>query len=175
MDRIGFGRGMDTLMATDMVIKEVVTDGHAEIGALFKNSDKLKDIVHQRNVWHGGKGICKKLNSASQSKGNDELGLWISAVRNHFWYCFRCCNGNVDNMKEMWISILHRVVDEHEWLLAESGGGKCAHEPLSADDRNKPWLKKNTPAHNSLREVVMDKNILRTLSYYVNFRYFLHI
>ncbi|XP_068670597.1 uncharacterized protein [Montipora foliosa] len=74
-------------------------------------------------------------------------------------------------MKEMWISILHHVVDEHEWLLAESGEEKCAHEPLSADDRNKPWLKKNTPAHNALREVVMDKNILRTLSYYVNFRY----
>ena len=77
--------------------------------------------------------------------------------------------------KEMWISILHHVVDELEWLLAESGEGKCAHEPLSADDRNKPWLKKNTPAHKTLREVVMDKNILRTLSYYVNFRYFVHI
>ena len=25
--------------------------------------------------------------------------------------------------KEMWISILHHVVDEHEWLLAESGEG----------------------------------------------------
>ena len=27
----------------------------------LENSDKLKDIVHQRDVWHGGKGICKKL------------------------------------------------------------------------------------------------------------------
>lgn len=35
MERIGFERGMDTLMATDMEIKEVVTNGHAEIGALF--------------------------------------------------------------------------------------------------------------------------------------------
>ena len=77
--------------------------------------------------------------------------------------------------KEMWISILHHVVDEHEWLLAESGEGKCAHEPLSADDRNKPWLEKNTPAHNALREVVMDKNLLRTLWYYVNFRYIVRI
>ena len=77
--------------------------------------------------------------------------------------------------KEMWISILHHVVNEHEWLLAESGEGKCAHEPLSEEDRNKPWLKKNTPAHDALREIVMDKNLLRTLSYYVNFRYFLCI
>ena len=77
--------------------------------------------------------------------------------------------------KEMWISILHHVVDEHEWPLAESGEGKCSHEPLSADNRNKPWLKKNTPAHNALREVVMDKNLLRTLSYDVNLRYFVCI
>ena len=35
MERIGFERGMNTLMATEMNIKEVVTDGHAEIGALL--------------------------------------------------------------------------------------------------------------------------------------------
>ena len=30
-----------------------------------ENSDKFKNIVHQRDVWHGGKGICKKLNTVS--------------------------------------------------------------------------------------------------------------
>ena len=35
MEKIGFERGMNTLMATEMNNKEVVTDGHAEIGALF--------------------------------------------------------------------------------------------------------------------------------------------
>jgi hypothetical protein len=71
----------------------------------------------------------------------------------------------------MWISILHHVVDEHEWLISEgSGEGKCAHEALSEEERNKPWLKKNSSVHKSLREVVLDKNLMRTLPYYVNFR-----
>ena len=47
MERIGLERGMDTLMATDMKIKEVVTDGHAEIGALFSKCHvaNLKCVV----------------------------------------------------------------------------------------------------------------------------------
>ena len=62
------------------------------------------------------------------------------------------------------------MVDEHEWLLSEtSGEGKCSHEPLSEEDRNKPWMKKNSSAHKSLRGVVLDKNLMRTLRYYVNF------
>lgn len=35
MERLGFERGMDTLLKTDMSIKEVVTDGHTGIAALM--------------------------------------------------------------------------------------------------------------------------------------------
>ena len=35
MERIGFERGMDKLLTSAMCIKEVVTDGHLEIGALM--------------------------------------------------------------------------------------------------------------------------------------------
>ena len=35
MERMGFERGMDTLLASPMVVKEVVTDGHLEIAALM--------------------------------------------------------------------------------------------------------------------------------------------
>ena len=33
MERIGFKRGLDKLLTSAMCIKEVVTDGHLEIGA----------------------------------------------------------------------------------------------------------------------------------------------
>ena len=36
MERIGFERGMDTLLASPIVVKEVVTDGHLEIAALMR-------------------------------------------------------------------------------------------------------------------------------------------
>ena len=35
MERIGFERGMDRLLASQINIKEVVTDGHLEIAALM--------------------------------------------------------------------------------------------------------------------------------------------
>lgn len=35
MERVGFERGMDILLKSKMVIKETVTDGHTEIGALM--------------------------------------------------------------------------------------------------------------------------------------------
>ena len=35
MERIGFERGLDKLLTSAMCIKEVVTDGHLEIGALM--------------------------------------------------------------------------------------------------------------------------------------------
>jgi hypothetical protein len=35
MERIGFERGMDALLTSTIVLKEVVTDGHLEIGALM--------------------------------------------------------------------------------------------------------------------------------------------
>ena len=35
MERIGFERGLDEILKSQMVIKEVVTDGHLQIGALM--------------------------------------------------------------------------------------------------------------------------------------------
>ena len=40
------------------------------------------------------------------------------------------------------------MVDEHEWVLEEgANAGRCEHDPLSEEGRNKPWLKKESPAH----------------------------
>ena len=75
-------------------------------------------------------------------------------------------------LQEIWITMLHHVVDEHVWALY--GGktdGRCAHEQLDEEERKKPWLKKNSPAHYALRKIIMDKCLLNTLKYYTNFRF----
>ena len=67
--------------------------------------------------------------------------------------------------------MLHHVVDEHVWALyGGETGGRCAHEQLDEEERKKPWLKKNSPAHDALRKIIMDKRLLNTLKYYTNFR-----
>ena len=35
MERVGFERGLDEMLQSEMVVKEIVTDGHVEIGALM--------------------------------------------------------------------------------------------------------------------------------------------
>ena len=56
MERIGFERGMDILLASPMVVKEVVTDGHLEIAALMSMYSlliKIEHVVHDTcNVVH---------------------------------------------------------------------------------------------------------------------------
>ena len=67
---------------------------------------------------------------------------------------------------------MHHVVDEHEWVLEEgANAGRCAHDPLSEEERRKPWLKKESPAHKALTKIVLDTRFLNTLEYYINFRY----
>ena len=34
-----------------------------------------------------------------KEKGKDDLLLWAPAIRNHFWYCSRQCNGSVVEFK----------------------------------------------------------------------------
>ena len=42
MERIGFERGMDMLLTSPMVVKEVVTDGNLEIAALMSKYEIVK-------------------------------------------------------------------------------------------------------------------------------------
>jgi hypothetical protein len=62
-------------------------------------------------------------------------------------------------------------VNEHEWALDDGKSlGKCGHDPLSEEDRVKPWLEKNSKAHKALQKIVLSKRLLNTFSYYTNFR-----
>lgn len=71
----------------------------------------------------------------------------------------------------MWMGILHHIVDVHEWILEEgNNGGKCSHGLLNEEERNKPLLKKESPAHKALTKIVLDKRFLNTIPYYTNFR-----
>jgi hypothetical protein len=64
------------------------------------------------------------------------------------------------------------VVNEHSWILDEgTAQGKCAHAPLTKE-RDKPWLKKNSSAHNALTKIMMDKRFPNTLPYYTILLFF---
>ncbi|XP_071819789.1 uncharacterized protein [Apostichopus japonicus] len=171
MERVGFERGLDFLMK-EFKICEVVTDAHVQIKALLKNCPKYDGISHQVDVWHGAKNLVKKLSNVANAKENTDLHLWIPAIRNHFWYSAKECGGNDIKIKSIFLSLLHHIVDEHQWLLSIDGTpGECSHHHLGDDDHSKPYLKKGSPSHEALRSVTLKKQFLNSLPYYKNFKH----
>ena len=76
----------------------------------------------------------------------------------------------------IWYGIVHHTVNEHEWILpySDAGPSVCQHGPLSAE-REKGWLKAGTPPHDALIQIVMDKNLLRKIPYYLKCRRVLYL
>lgn len=67
--------------------------------------------------------------------------------------------------------MLHHVVDEHQWVIDDGKGeGNCDHSVLTEEERSKPWLTKDSSAHEALRKIILQKLLPNELHYYTNFR-----
>ncbi|KAL5006833.1 hypothetical protein ScPMuIL_015639, partial [Solemya velum] len=170
MEKEGFQRVMKELKDKQVKVTEVVTDAHISIGALMKK--EYPDIKHSFDIWHAAKNLGKKVVAAGLQKGCKPLQLWSHDIVNHFWYCCQHAN-TYDEFIDLWASILHHVVNEHEWILpyAIDGHARCLHGPLTEEERTKEWLSKGSQAHDALRKLVLDDRFLGKVSYFLNFRY----
>ena len=98
-------KGLQTLLERLNNIKftTLTTDRHVQI----------RDFLHQFDVWHFGKSIKKNLSSISKKKENEKLGQWIKAIVNHLWWCCASVNGDVNILREKWLSILYHIRMPH--------------------------------------------------------------
>nr|XP_034319558.1 uncharacterized protein LOC117687331 [Crassostrea gigas] len=129
------------------------------------------NIKHSHDVWHAAKNLGKKVIKAGQSKECRELLDWNTDIINHFW--FSCCSAtDLDNFMEIWCGIVHHVVNEHTWDISYSsnffGACQCKHGTLQVD--HKEWMKKGSPPHKALVQIVFSKRFLKAIPYYLNFR-----
>ena len=60
MEKEGFQRCLDYLLANDVKILSIATDRHRGVGSLMKN--KYSYIEHQYDVWHLAESVVKKTN-----------------------------------------------------------------------------------------------------------------
>ena len=66
-------------------------------------------------------------------------------------------------LREKWISIVYHTANIHSWDSADLYE-ECAHQPIPpAIARTKRWLRPGSSAHNALKEVVFDKNLLKDI------------
>ncbi|RMX42487.1 hypothetical protein pdam_00024945 [Pocillopora damicornis] len=89
----------------------------------------------------------------------------IDDIVNHFWFCCQSCEGSVDKLKQNWCGVLQHVCCEHQWA-----GGACSHSTNDAGTGEKHCLKKSSKVVAALRKVVLDKQWLNNLTFYVQFR-----
>ena len=76
-------------------------------------------------------------------------------------------------LAEEWVSLLHHVQDEHQWL-----GGECEHTPLTNPLTNCNGnailhLKRGDKHFQALSKIVRDKRWLESMKFYTKFRYVL--
>ena len=116
-------------------------------------------MQHEFDLWHIVKGVKKKL-LAGKDK---DLVPWVRAVANHLWYCAATCEGNADLLREKWLSMLHHITNEHQWVAGEYLT-RCEHRRYQKDKaETTPWICKDSKAFGVLQHVVLDKRLLRDL------------
>lgn len=111
----------------------------------------------------------EKLTKAAKKKSCQELGCWIKAIINHFWWCCASCHENPKELYEKWVSILYHISDRHHWEGFKTFK-KCQHEELSREQRlRKPFIKQGTPAFRALEAIVKKKTLISDLKYLTKF------
>ena len=116
-------------------------------------------IKHEYDLWQIAKGLKKKLIASK----NQELTPWVRSIRNHLWYAAATCDSNAKRQKEKWMSILHHITDEHQWVSGEYIT-QCEHDPYTPEEACcRPWLQKESKGFQILRNAVLDKKLLKDL------------
>jgi len=65
-------------------------------------------------------------------------------------------------LEETWRCVVHHIVNVHEF--EGDVFTKCGHPPLTDDGQSrKKWLTPQSPAHNALKEVVLNKTLLKDI------------
>lgn len=117
MEKLGFKNCMNNLETAGLTVDVVATDRHVGIRKLMR--EDYPDVDHEFDIWHLSKSVSKKLSAKSRLKECEDLGPWVNAVKNHLWWCAQHCNGSHEKLLEMWTSIVHHVVNVHQWNSAQ--------------------------------------------------------
>lgn len=161
MEKAGLQRSLQNMNENGIQVNILATDRHPQIAHFMKTEHP--NIQHQYDVWHVAKNIAKKLAKKAASKSCSSLVRWIPSVTNHLWWSAATCNHDASLLQEKWTSIIHHTANIHNW----TGNNKfhqCSHPALSATERQtKQWLKVGSKAHDTLKDVVLDKKLLKDI------------
>ncbi|XP_076128018.1 uncharacterized protein LOC143109247 [Alosa pseudoharengus] len=161
MEAVGFQRGLNHLLYLGVDIGVMVTDRSPSIRKFMRES--YANIRHEYDPWHVNKSLKKKLVTVSKKKDHRELLPWVRSINNHLYWSCSSSHGDEEECVRRWKSVLHHIRGIHRW---EDNGReyKCAHPPLTEEDQEKKrWLEHDSAAFRALKELVLEKTLLRDL------------
>lgn len=156
MERLACQRAVDELLREGIAIGIFATDRHPQIIALLrKYVEDGKIGRHSFDPYHVIKGgVSKKISEAVKNGGMELLAEWKDSIVNHAWWSLSQSKGNAEFARDIWSSIIYHVVDEHQFQTETLK--RCLHEPLDPFDcRKKNWMEKDSPEHQTLKEVLV--------------------
>ena len=96
---------------------------------------------------------------------------WVKAIISHFWWCCSSCNGNYEDLKGRWMSLMFHISNKHKWARYNHFK-KYAHPKLTRQQiKKKKWIKQGTPAFTAVEKIVKKKKTLTNLQRCTEFRH----
>lgn len=113
-----------------------VSDRHRGIAKWIRES--LPNVTHYFDQWHIAKGVVKKMLAASKKKGCERIAKWITAAKNHIYWCSTTTKEGFQNLiLAKWTSFIRHVANKHtdhpDTLFKQ-----CAHDE---DLERRKWIK----------------------------------
>ena len=120
---------------TGLKIPVFVSDRHRGVAKWIRECHPT--VTHYFDQWHIAKGVIKKMLAASKKKGCEKIVKWITAVKNHIYWCSTTTKEGFQNLiLAKWKSFIRHVAKKHtdhpDPLFQQ-----CAHEEI---ERRK-WIK----------------------------------
>ncbi|XP_050412627.1 uncharacterized protein LOC126827376 [Patella vulgata] len=165
LELLAFTKALHMIQKAGARVVEVVTNIEPRINSYLKK--KHPDIKRSFDMWEGAKMVGKSIVEASSKEGCGEIITWLPDIVDHFLDCSNRC---ADMSGTLWAStdeeafldsfvtgIIHHTMNNHQWI-----SGECSHPPLPHD--SKQWLVPDSPAHNQLKQTLLNKPLSSILS-----------
>ncbi|KAK8781227.1 hypothetical protein V5799_017431 [Amblyomma americanum] len=133
MELEGLKRALKRLDDKNISVREIVTDRHVQVRSHMRQH--RPDIAHYIDAWHVAKGLKKKLQAASCSRGCGVIEEWMTSIINQFYFAVKIAGRRVHTAAErgelavaIWLPLLNHVQDKH---CGHSGEyANCEHGDL---------------------------------------------
>ncbi|XP_066918258.1 uncharacterized protein [Clytia hemisphaerica] len=158
MEKEGFIRSIVQLVEELIDLAVISTDRHTQIKKLMATDPLFNWLIHQFDPWHMAKGLSKKIIKASKKKGYEKLADWATMIVNHLYWAAQNCNQNGEELAERFNSVIHRIVDRHEFP-----GNHCTSCPPHDKSHQYDWLKAGSKPHEALKKIIFNAEFQKDL------------